>query len=434
MAFLGMRGTGDFVPNQMPESWRETLLRMYPNGMAPLTAMTAKLSSEKVDSPVFHWWSKNFPHQGGAVTGVYTDTALSSAYAGGGVDGDTLFVKTAEATASHIRIGHQVLLRDASDHTTDVNAFVTAVVRNGDSSYVACKLLEDDDNSTNGNDLTDCDTILVIGNASPEGSTIPDAIAYDPTEWYNYTQIFQNSLDITRTAEQTKLRTGAAYKEAKREALELHGIEMEKAFLWGIRKLSTGPNGKPMRFTKGIITAVKENASHPTHPSLVDDFTTNATYHGKTWLQAGEVWLDNCLEQIFRYGSNERLVYAGSGALLGIQNLVKAAGQFNISEKTVSYGIKVLEWVTPFGYIYIKTHPLFSFDATTRNMMFIFEPKNLSYRYLQDTIFKTDGSWNKGGWSAVDGRKEGFLTEAGLEYHHPMTAAILTGVGQDHTA
>ena len=49
--FLGMRGTGDWVADQRPMNWREQILYLYPNGMAPLTAILSMMSSEKVDDP-----------------------------------------------------------------------------------------------------------------------------------------------------------------------------------------------------------------------------------------------------------------------------------------------------------------------------------------------------------------------------------------------
>ena len=51
MAFLGIRGTGSWVTDQRPKNWRESILFLYPNGMAPLTALTAKMPSQKVDDP-----------------------------------------------------------------------------------------------------------------------------------------------------------------------------------------------------------------------------------------------------------------------------------------------------------------------------------------------------------------------------------------------
>jgi hypothetical protein len=150
------------------------------------------------------------------------------------------------------------------------------------------KLLEDDDNSTAG-DLSDADTLLIIGNINAEGAAMPDAVAYDPLKWYNFTQIFRSPLEITRTAMQTRLRTGDQYKEAKRECLEMHGIEMEKAFLFGVPSESTGDNGKPERTTLGIVPAIKGGyTGQGGSAGTVNNFVTNTDYSGQTWLQGGE--------------------------------------------------------------------------------------------------------------------------------------------------
>jgi len=426
MPFMGMRGTGDWVADQRPKSWREMILYRYPNGTAPLTAIMSKIGSERVPDSEFYWWTKSLPTQRAAVTGVYTDSTLVTAYTTNTGVGSTVYVKMSAAAVAHFRVGHQVLLRDASDPTVDVNAKVTSAVVNGVSSYIACLLLEADDNSTT-HDLSDCDTALIIGNINSEGAAMPDAIAYDPTKWYNYTQIFRTPLEITRTAMKTKLRTGDQYKEAKRECLELHSIEMEKALMFSIASERTGTNGKPERTTMGLIPAIKAGG-------LVNDFSLNASsdFSGYTWLQAGEYWLDTYLEQIFRYGSREKLCFAGSGALLAINRLIKAGGNFDYKAETTSYGLQVSKWVTAFGTINVMTHPLFSYEVTTRNAMAIFEPKDLKFMYIDDTMYKSDDQMTKGGWTNRDGLKEEYLTEAGLEYHHPDGWGWLTGVGVDN--
>jgi len=319
--FLGMRGTGDWATDQRPKNWGETILYLYPNGMAPLTAMLSKMKSEKVDDPQYYWWTKQLATQSATITAgeIYTDVALSSAYVSGGTAGSTVYVKMTEANSNQFRVGHQVLLRDASDYTVDVNGLVTAKQANGASSYLAVKLLEADDNSSSG-DLSDADTVLIVGNVNAEGAAMPEAISYDPLKWSNFTHIFRTPLEITRTARLTKLRTGDAYKELKREALELHSIEMEKAFLWSIATEGTGSNGKPERTTMGLVPAIN-GAGTPSGGTsgTVNDFTTNASYAGQTWLAGGEEWLDEQLEVIFRYGQRDKLAFCGSGALLGHQ-------------------------------------------------------------------------------------------------------------------
>lgn len=424
--FLGMRGTGDWVTDQRPKNWREGILYLWPNGMAPLTAILSKMKSQSLDDPEFNWWTKVLPTQRATVTGVYTNILLSSAYTSGGVAGDSLYVQMAEADADQFRVGHQVLLRDASHYDVDVNAKVTAVVKNGASSYIAVKLLEADDNGAS-TDLSDCDTALIVGNINPEGGPMPDAMAYDPTKINNYTQIFRNSLSITRTARKTRLRTGDAYKEAKRECLELHSIEMEKAFLFGIATEGTGSNGQPERTTQGLIPTIKAYGT-------VDDYELTADYDDTTWIAGGADWLNEKLEVMFRYGSREKLAFCGSGALLGINKLVSSIGEFSYTPMTKAYGIQVVEWVTAFGKINLITHPLFSYETTTRNSMAIFEPENLLYRYIDDTTFYAEGDKQNTGRTRTDSTEEEFLTECGLEFHHPLSWGWLNGVGKDNPA
>ena len=125
------------------------------------------------------------------------------------------------------------------------------------------------------------------------------------------------------------------------------------------------------------------------------------------------------LELLFRYGSSEKMVFAGSGAVLGINRLAKSSGQINLTPQTVAYGLKVHQWITPFGTIYLKIHPLFSFDASTRNSMVLFEPSRSHYIYMKnrDTKFFPDDG--KHGASRVDGINEEYLTECGLMMEHP---------------
>ncbi len=432
--FLGMRGTGDWVTDQRPLSWRNMILRLYPNGMAPLTAIMGQTRGERVTDPQFNWWTKSLPAQAGAVTGVYTDSGLSVAYAAGAVAGDTLYIKMAEALVGELRLGHQVLLRDASDLTVDVTGKVVARVANGASSYVGVKLLEDDDNSSSG-DLSDCDRIMVTGNINAEGAAMPDAIAYDPTKWFNYTQIFRTPLDITRTARRTTLRTGDAYQEAKRECLELHSIEMEKAFLFGVPTEGTGDNGKPERTTLGLIPSIRGGyTGHGGSAGTVSNYPSESGWSGQTWLQGGEDWLDTQLATMFRYGKREKLAFCGDGALLAINKIVKNGGDYTFTPKTKAYGIDVVEWVTPVGKINLVTHPLFSYETTMNNTMVIYEPENFKFRYIDDTQFFDDPDKKNTGWTRKDGTKEEYLTEGGIEYHHPIGWGYLTGFDSANTA
>lgn len=424
MAFLGMRGSGDWVDDQRPKNWRQKILQLYPNGDAPLTAILSMMKNESTDDPEFNWWTKSLAGQACAVTNVYLNALLTSAYTTGGAVGDILYANIAtEALCKEFRPGHQVLLRNTSNFQDDANAKVLAVVLNGSSSYISVKLLESDPTTTG---IADCDRLLIIGNINPEGGTMPKAIAYDPVKLYNLTQIFRTRLSITRTARKTKLRTGDQYREAKREALELHAIEMEKAYLWGIKTETTGDNGKPERTTAGLCRTVIDNSGN------VSDFTTASDFTDTSWLAGGEEWLDAQLETIFRYGAQDRLAFAGSGVVLAINKLVKEYGNYEFKSTTKDYGLAVKSWVTPFGTIHIKLHPLFSYEVTNRNCMVVFDPADLKFRYIDDTTFYPDRDEQNTGRNRIDGTDEEYLTEAGLEFHHYQKTGFLSGFGSDN--
>lgn len=416
VAFLGMRATNDFtVEGQRPKNWREGILRLYPNGKAPLTALLALMKNESTNDPEFHWFCKVLPKQAATVTGVYTDSNLTTANSAVGSVGLVIYTKMSEADVKQFVPNHTVLLRNADNTNVDAVAIVEDVVLAGANSYLRVKLLQA---TTVALSAANVKRVLIIGSAHAEGAIIGQAVAYDPYQQKNYTQIFRNALEITRTAEKTHLRTGDAYKEAKREALELHSIEMEKAFLFGVPSENMGANGKPLRTTGGLIWSIKTNGG------LVENFTGN-------WETSGLDWLDERLMTLFRYGETDKLAFVGDAALLGINRLARKYGTWNYTPQTRAFGINVIELITPFGQLTLKTHPLFSHEPSNQHSMLIFEPKNIKYRYITDTTFYEDS--RETGHTRYDARKEEYLTECGLEYHFPQCWGWFNGIGKSTT-
>lgn len=427
--FLGMRGNGDWVADQRPMNWRQQILYLYPNGSSPLTAILSMMKSESVDDPQFHWWTQEQNAVGGDILAVCTDAGMTTPYGGGGVAGTVIYLSILATLAVRIRAGHQILLRDSEDWTVDVVGKVTSVTAGTPNSVVAVSLLEPDDNgAANGHDISDCDVFKIVGNINSEGAAMPEAIALNPVKVYNLTQIWRTPLSITRTARKTKLRTGDQYQKAKSEALEMHSWEMELSFIWGIRTENTGSNGKPERTTMGVINFIRQYA-----PLNCVDYTVDPAYAGYSWAAGGETWMNAMLERVFRYGSSERLCLCGSGALIGINQIANAKGYLEIKPSTKTYGMDIRSWITPFGIVHFKTHPLFSFDETTRNMMMLLEPKELTYKYIDDTQFYGEASSKTHpegyGSGRYDGTFEEFLTEAGLEFGLAEKCGIFNGVG-----
>ena len=63
--------------------------------------------------------------------------------------------------------------------------------------------------------------------------------------------------------------------------------------------------------------------------------------------------------------------------------------------------------------------------------MVIFEPKDLTFRYVDDTTFYPDKEKDSRNGKRVDATIEEYLTEAGLEFHFGEKCGVLNGVGVD---
>lgn len=305
--------------------------------------------------------------------------------------------------------------------TADTIGLVTQVTSNGPNSVIAIQLLE----SANDTAAYFFDYILITGNANEQGSDNVQSISYQPTRDYNYTQIFRTPLEITGTALAQKTRIGDWYQHEKKNCLRYHSVEIEKALLWGIPSVGVGPNGKPLYTSCGMVRKITTNKF---------DYMTDISYAGRTWVQGGEDWMLNKLSALFKYGSDERMCYAGTGAINAFSRLARANSQIQTRAGQAEYGIQIMSYIMPFGTIHMKRHPLFSYEPVDQYSMVLFEPKNLRWRYMKgrDTHYRPDILWDKGGWVDRDAIKEGYITEGGLEMNIEPTFGYFTSLGRDN--
>lgn len=448
MAYQGMRGSENWGTDVRPKNWRQQILRLFPNGSAQLTAMLSMMRAEPTDDPEFNWWTQTFQNQSATLTstGVFDDVGFTSAYTSGGAAGDVYYVKAPESLAAQARLGHTVWLEKEGDYRYRTQARVVHVDTNGANSPIGVKLLEAPTSSTF--DIDEVNRLTIGAGAAPEGAERTNAVAQDPVKYYNYTQIMRTSLNITNTNKATRLRTGIGYQEKKRDCLDYHSTEIEKNVLYGVRSITTtAENGQPLRTMDGITTILTRENTANNHGN-VEAFGHAAPYTTSAWLSTsqtglssnpnGMVWLNKKLEIIMRYGRPNKIGFCGSGALLGIQQLAQAGGHINITPVTTEFGIQVLRWITPFGILDLRTHPLLTQNPQWRNDLIILEPDSVMWRPLvgngenRDTHYIEDPG--KGANRSVDATQEEYLTEASIELHHPLKHGYLTRVGLDHDA
>lgn len=399
MAIIGLRHTGNFVADQRATNWREGIVLSQMNGKVPLVGFTSAMKSDSTDDPRFSWWEK----------------MLSSRRVALGANvlvGDT--VLTVLSGAQQFKLGDillvehtQELVKVSASPSADTSLTVTRGFAGSTATAVTFAGA-----GVNPN-------LICVGSAYEEGSNAPDGVNFDPSARYNFTQIFRNTLEATRTAIKTRLRTGEQVKEAKREALEMHTMDMERAFLFG-RKIETTQNGRPLRTTDGVLSVI------PAANKVACDTTNGVTF--------GD--LESYMERMFRFGSSEKVAFCGNAAALAIQQIVRSAKgvqwTFNGGSE---FGMDVTRLTSPFGTLVLKTHPLLNYmsGGTTggtayyghNGSLIVLDMEQIQYRYLTDSDTKYNGEMTTPG---VDGMKGGFLTEAGLQIGMPDHHFLLTNL------
>jgi hypothetical protein len=397
MTIQGLRTTENFATNERPESWRKGLLMLDPNGMAPLTALTSQMKEESVDDPNFHWWEKRLQSRrisvNASLTAVAAGTTETISVASGAFGFKAGDVFWAEKGSERMQVLQDPIvdtsinvLRGAAGTTPEVITYATH------NPYLVC-----------------------IGSAYEEGSAAPTGVNFDPTEEYNYCEIFRNTYESTNTAIQTNLRSTDQQKEARREVLQYHGIDMERAFWWG-KRYKTMKNGKPLRFTGGI-----------------DSFIAAENIIDKAGAATTMLVLEGWMEQAFRYGSNEKMVFCGNRALLTINQIVRKNTSFQITSGIKEYGMEITRLVCPFGSLVIKTHPLFNQMGSSTSpayygadsWFYILDMSKFKYKYLRNRDTKFEAKLEENG---LDGSKSGWITECGLEVAHPETHMLIKGL------
>lgn len=426
------------------ESWynrtnRRRIFRDFPTGHFPLTGLLSMMDDETCDSYKFGWFEKRHVEpesttKSGAASSAPFRVTLDGTAATSPLTlaaGDAISLTVVDSSQFSVRQVIQIHDLVISGGTASVIAIIETLVS---ATLISLTVIEGAAAITNthaANGDTAPKRITVIGNASAEGATSLSGKVYPPIEVENNTQIFRNAFEFTATALKvpTEFDQTGIYAESAEDALREHMTEIEKAFLFGskgMQSVTIDGVARPRRTTGGLLWYLKEyeKVNSPYRGgSGAAALTLNTNDEKRIINLTGsitDVEFDGYLERAFRVTNNrtfEKVAMCGNGALGVINNYFKTRGVLNkdfAAQKV--YGMNVVTWESPWGTIHFKTHPLFNKSAHLRNDMFIIDVNQLKYRYLtdRDTQILPNRQAND-----FDGRKDEWLTEAGLEVNLP---------------
>jgi len=436
-AILGMRGTGSWglSSNERPTNFREKILREYPNGPAVFMGLLGMLKSEDVDDVKFTIFEQTFPDQIHALvaTGDVTDdgdTASTPTTSTGTTD-QYIVLGTTEYTnpENYFKVGHII--------KNETTGEVMLVVGKGSTLANSLKVIRNigasatygDNSGSVGTGVapSNSQVITIIGNANIEGDNYPTAIAYQPSERWNFIETFRTALELTDDAAQTYFRTGKVLDNLKYDAAMQHSMEMEKAFWFGKRELlqsGTGSDTVPYPITPTISgrTSTQDQRFMGGFNFFVDSNYTTDFSSGLSRAAFLEF-----LRPIYTIPgmSMNKIAFCGSQALGVMTQYAEDLGQIFLEPSDKTYGLQIRTLVHAWGELKMVNHPLFSEHPSWAKRMHIVDTKNVMYRFLRgrDTRFLKDRQGN-----GEDKTVHEFMTKASLELRHPRTHGIATGI------
>ena len=360
MPVAGLRGTGDWGTDERPKDFRESILFFKPNGSAPIFALTGKSGKVTKTDPEFSWWAESMTLVRLLVNGALGAAATTVVVDSPDPTSTTMGVNYGVAT--HLKRGDILLVEPSADNATFDHELLEVVSVESATSFTVSRGA----GGTTAAAIGDNANLTLIGSAYAEGTGIPNAASRNPIKFNNYTQIFKDVYELTKTADVTKARTGKAWSNDKKRKGFDHARGIELAILFGRKNEGTGSNGKPKRFMGGLREFI---------PS------SNTTVFGSA--VTVNSFLDS-LQACFDFDTDagdERIAFMGNTALTELNKIVNAATnvRINFDNKVTVYGMNFIEMVIPRGRILLKTHPLLNQHGLYKKSAFVLDFSAIKY-------------------------------------------------------
>src|SRR5215510_482826 len=380
-AVQGIRGTGDWSTDERPKDFRESILFFQPNGNSPIFGLSSKAGKKSVKDAEFSWWAES-------------QTAIRLQVNGAAAAGDSLInvdsvdpgattMNLLYGNATHLKPGDILAVGEANNielSTTFAREYIQVDSVISATQFTATRGVAGTTPAT----IADDSFLTLIGSAYAEGTAAPKAVSRNPQKFFNYTQIFKNTYELTGTADQTEVRTGDSWTNDKKRKSFDHARDIEMAILFGKRFETVGANGKPLRYFGGIRTFL------PASNITIMANSGGGFNNGDTFSQ----FIINAVKPVFDFdagGGDTRFAYCGNQARLtlgqGIQG--QAAVKIELGKTVTVYGQDFQELITPLGRLLLKSHPLMSAHPMYANAIQIVDFAALKYVYLRGRDTKT---------------------------------------------
>lgn len=375
-------------------SFAGTILRLFPNGSAPLFALTSQAGKSKAKSSTHGYFSK-------------TMTFVKTTSTAGDLVGATTLTVGSTTGMTPGMVLHNTRTRENILVVTVASGTTITVTRAFGRVAAAA--------------LNAADNLIQVGTAFAEGSTRPAARQLATTYVPNYTQIFRNAWGLTDTARASLAEMGYSnIAESRKDCAMFHSVDIESAILFGQPKMDTSGT-QPIHATQGIIDAIYQYASG----------NVNAAGATTTYDQ-----LVGLVEEAWTYSTDaanpkSRTGFVDATAMKVIHQIARLSGMIEMVQSETSFGMQFTKMKFYKGEINLIEHPLMNGIATaaTGSMLVLDLPAlKLAYMDGRDTVAE---EYNIGGAkveNGTDGVGGSLTSELAVELINPYSCVYVTGL------
>lgn len=376
------------------KSFAGTILRLFPNGSAPLFALTSQAGKSKAKASTHGYFSKTL---------TFVKTTASAADAAGVTN--LSVASSAGMTVSMVlmntrtRENYRVTAIPDATHVTVTRAFGRVVA--------AANIIGDN--------------LICVGTAFMEGSDRPVARQLSTVYIPNYTQIFRNAWGLTDTARASLAEMGYSnIAESRKDCSMFHSIDAESAILFGQPKMDTS-GSQPLHATQGIIDAIYQYA-----PSNVNAAGPTTNYDQLVAL----------VEEAWTYSTDAsnpkmRAGFCDSTGMKVMHQIARLSGEVEIMQSETSFGMQFTKFKFYKGEINLIEHPLMNAlqTAATGTLLVMDLPAlKLAYMDGRDTIAEEYNINGKVIPNGTDGVGGSLTSEFAVELINPNSCVYVTGL------
>lgn len=305
--------------------------------------------------------------------------------------GATVTVNVAAGAGTMFDVNDILLIDDEQMLVTARTTDALTVTRNFGSEGLAAHL--------------DGAEIVKLSSSYAENATSGVGVSINPLMPYNICQIHRTPIDLSRTEIQTD-RYGepqGALKTRLKDAMILHMEGKERAAIIGQLKNDTSAS---RRTSRGILRYIQ------THREDMSGAFTKKKF-------------DSFLKDVMYNGDGDYYMFASGTMLEALSAEVLTNSNMNITPETKKWGLKITEYMSPFGNCKIVYHRILShiLEGQYSGCGMLINLDLLTEFYIQNLIHKPNIQAND-----ADGRKDEYLEECCQVLNNEANNGFIYGI------